>query len=166
MSFSEKTFGKGVRSAVFMRATAQMVLPKKSWRRLYARRWQVTLAISLGLTLWIASMAVPVLAMTVQAVPNPREMNSWISDTQDLISPQSEATLNQQLSALEAQTGTEMTVVTVDNTSGSASPKAFATELFNTWGVGKADEDNGVLFLVSVGDRRSEVEVGFSLRSG
>ena len=149
-----------------MQSTTQTSLPRKSWlQQLYAKRWQLTLATSLGLTLWSASIATPAPAITVQAVPNPRQVNRWISDTQDLITPQSEATLNQQLTALEAQTGTEMTIVTVDDTAGSASPKAFATKLFNTWGVGKADQDNGVLFLVSVGDRRSEVEVGYGLES-
>ncbi|MEL6816031.1 MAG: TPM domain-containing protein, partial [Cyanobacteria bacterium J06598_3] len=41
--------------------------------------------------------------------------------------------------------------------------KTFATELFNAWGIGKAGEDNGVLFLVSKGDRRTEVETGYGM---
>ncbi len=32
--------------------------------------------------------------------------------------------------------------------------------MFNTWGIGKKGRDNGVLFLVSKGDRRTEIETG------
>jgi uncharacterized protein len=35
--------------------------------------------------------------------------------------------------------------------------------LFNHWGIGKADEDNGVLFLISIGDRRVEIETGYGI---
>ncbi len=120
---------------------------------------------SLGLVL----LSLPAQAITIEDVPNPRgygsSANSWISDTANLISPESEAKLNQMLSALEAENGTEMAIVTVEQTAPAASPRAFTTDLFNAWGVGKADADNGVVFLISRGDRRAEVVVGYGLES-
>ena len=117
----------------------------------------------LGLVL----LSVPAQAITIEDVPNPRgygsSANSWISDTANLLSPESEAKLNQMLSALEAENGTEMAIVTVEQTAPAASPRAFTTDLFNAWGVGKADADNGVVFLISRGDRRAEVVVGNGL---
>ena len=56
-----------------------------------------------------------------------------------------------------------MAVVTVPDTQPASSPKAYATELFNTWGIGKQGVDNGVLFLISKGDRRTEVETGYGI---
>ncbi len=56
-----------------------------------------------------------------------------------------------------------MAVVTVPETAPAASPKTFATELFNKWGIGKKGKDNGVLFLISVGDRRVEIETGYGV---
>ena len=50
---------------------------------------------------------------------------------------------------LERADGTEITVVTVLETAPAESPKTFATELFNYWGIGKAELDNGILFLIS-----------------
>ncbi len=64
---------------------------------------------------------------------------------------------------LEAQNGTELAVVTVPLTAPAASPKEFTTELFNYWGIGKKEQDNGVLFLISVGDRRVEIETGYGI---
>ncbi|MCS7224820.1 MAG: TPM domain-containing protein, partial [Armatimonadetes bacterium] len=55
-----------------------------------------------------------------------------------------------------------MVVVTVQHT-GDLSPREFATELFNLWGVGKKGKDNGVLILAVMERRRIEVEVGYGL---
>src|SRR5690606_12839798 len=45
----------------------------------------------------------------------------------------------------------------------SGTPKQFATALFNHWGVGSAERNDGVLFLLVMSSRRLEVEVGYGL---
>ncbi|PMB53920.1 hypothetical protein CEN39_01825 [Fischerella thermalis CCMEE 5201] len=106
------------------------------------------------------------LAVTVQEVPNPRKQNGgWVSDMAGILSNQTEAQINQIISQLEAKNGTEMAVVTVPETAPASSPKKFATELFNNWGIGKKGQDNGVLFLISVGDRRVEIETGYGVEA-
>lgn len=103
-------------------------------------------------------------ALNIQDVPNPQQVNgTWVTDMANIISDSTETQLNQMISELESKNGTEIAVVTVPETTPSASPKAFTTELFNHWGIGKADEDNGLLFLVSVGDRRVEIETGYGI---
>ncbi|MGJ3245294.1 MAG: TPM domain-containing protein [Elainellaceae cyanobacterium] len=112
----------------------------------------------------IASVPLPSAAIPVEAVTNPREAyGGWVSDEADLLSDSTEAELNQRISDLEAGNGSEIAVVTVPDTSPSSTPKAFATALFNHWGIGKADEDNGILFLISEGDRRVEIETGYGI---
>ncbi|WP_225894467.1 TPM domain-containing protein [Atlanticothrix silvestris] len=106
------------------------------------------------------------LAVTVQEVPNPRkEYGGWVTDMAGILSDETEAQINQMISELEAKKGTEMAVVTVPKTSPSASPKKFATELFNYWGIGKKGQDNGILLLISVGDRRVEIETGYGVEA-
>jgi len=103
-------------------------------------------------------------ALTVEEVPNPQQLNgTWVTDMADILSQDTERQLNQMISELEIENGTEIAVVTVPETSPAASPKAFTTKLFNHWGIGKADEDNGVLFLISIGDRRVEIETGYGI---
>jgi uncharacterized protein len=105
-------------------------------------------------------------AVTVQEVPNPRkEYGGWVTDMAGILNQDTEAQINQMISELEAKKGTEMAVVTVPETSPAASPKKFATELFNYWGIGKKGQDNGVLFLISVGDRRVEIETGYGVEA-
>lgn len=106
----------------------------------------------------------PGFAIAPSAVPNPRQTDgTWVVDMAQLLSPSTEATLNQTITQLEATNGTEIAVVTVPDTQPSRSPKAFATKLFNTWGIGKSGVDNGLLFLVSAGERRTEIETGYGI---
>lgn len=70
---------------------------------------------------------------------------------------------HRQISGLEAKNGSEIAVVTVPETAPASTPKEFATTLFNYWGIGKKDQDNGVLFLISKGDRRVEIETGYGI---
>ncbi|NES94774.1 MAG: TPM domain-containing protein [Desertifilum sp. SIO1I2] len=103
-------------------------------------------------------------ALTVQEVPNPQQVSGgWVTDMAQLLSPQTTTQINQLITQLEATNGTEIAVVTVPSTAPAPSVKAFATELFNTWQIGKQGQDNGVLFLVSLGDRRVEIETGYGV---
>lgn len=106
------------------------------------------------------------LAVTVEEVPNPRQANGgWVSDTANILNASTENKLNQIISQLEAKNSTEIAVVTVLNTVPSPTPKAFATQLFNHWKIGKVGKNNGVLFLISKGDRRVEIETGYGIEA-
>lgn len=135
--------------------------------RLELRRHKLLIAfftLIFGMFMSLSSLA-PSQAIPVSEVPNPRQDNTWVMDMADLLTPDSETQLNQMITALEEGNGAEIAVVTVPDTKPSASPKAFATELFNTWGIGKKGEDNGILFLVSKNERRTEIETGYGLES-
>ncbi|MBW4425603.1 MAG: TPM domain-containing protein [Nostoc desertorum CM1-VF14] len=109
---------------------------------------------------------VSALALTVQEVPNPRkEYGGWVTDMAGILSEETETQINQRISQLEAKNGTEIAVVTVPATAPADSVKKFATELFNFWGIGKKGKDNGILFLISVGDRRVEIETGYRVEA-
>lgn len=113
----------------------------------------------------ILAFAKPSLALTIQDVPNPRQVNSgWITDMSDLLDRETEIQLNQKISRLEASNSSEIAVVTVTETAPSATPKQLATDLFNYWGIGKKGKNNGVLVLISQSDRRIEIETGYGVR--
>ena len=118
--------------------------------------------------LCFSAIAFPVTsqAITVQEVPNPRQVNNtWVTDKANILSDSTETQLNQMISDLEAKNGSEIAVVTVPDTKPSATPKAFATELFNFWGIGKNGKNNGVLLLISSGERRVQIETGSGIQS-
>lgn len=108
----------------------------------------------------------PGLAFAVQDIPQPQHAgDSWVVDRAHILSNNTAVQINRILIELEAKNGTELAVVTVPETAPAPTPKAFTTELFNTWGIGKQGQDNGVLFLISVGDRRVEIETGYGIEA-
>jgi uncharacterized protein len=119
--------------------------------------------ISASMIVAIAVISLPVYAVEIQNVPNPRTSQVWVTDMENILSPETEAQINRIITELEAKNGTEIVVVTVPNTAPSATPKEFTTALFNYWKIGKKDIDNGVLFMISKGDRRVEIETGYGI---
>jgi uncharacterized protein len=63
---------------------------------------------------------------------------------------------------LERKTTAEVLIVTIES-SGDTSLETYATELFNSWGIGKKDKNNGVLFLVSKNDNKIIIKAGVGL---
>ena len=105
-------------------------------------------------------------AIDISEIPNPRVTNgTWVSDTANIISDRTEEQINRQIDLLDATNGTEIAVVTVTETKPAASPKEFTTQLFNTWKIGKAGQNNGMLVLVSVADKRVEIETGIGIEA-
>ncbi|WP_375497227.1 TPM domain-containing protein [uncultured Nostoc sp.] len=117
------------------------------------------------LSLSVITLSSASLAVSVEQVPNPRQVNSgWVTDMANVLSPSTEAELNKLISNLEAKNGSEIAVVTVPETSPAKTPKQFATALFKHWKIGKAERNNGVLLLISKGDRRVEIETGYGVK--
>ncbi len=97
---------------------------------------------------------------SVEQVPNPRDQNGWVADQAGILSDADEAELNAAISGIHSEQGIEIAVVTVPNVA-AATPKDFATELFNYWGIGDRQSNNGLLVLMVVGQRRLEMETGY-----
>ena len=62
-------------------------------------------------------------------------------------------------SALEDATGIQAIAVVVDFLDGQ-DPADYATDLINTWGIGQAGENNGVVILLARGDRKIQIGTG------
>jgi uncharacterized protein len=60
------------------------------------------------------------------------------------------------------ETGAEIAVAVISDLQG-ISIEEYAVNLFEKWGVGKADKDNGVMLLVSMQERKVRIEVGYGL---
>lgn len=99
--------------------------------------------------------------LTVTQVTDPRPQGKWVSDMAGVITPDSEARIEALLQSLNAATGVQIGVVTVDDCEGT--PKEFATALFNHWHIGAKGVDNGVLMLLVKDKRRLEIETGYGV---
>lgn len=99
-------------------------------------------------------------AWTVRTVPNTRlESNDiHVSDPDGFLSDSAEMNINTALCAIRDKA--DVFVVTLA-TIGEAEPKHFATELFNYWGIGDAETNNGVLLLFVEDQHAIEIEPGY-----
>lgn len=101
---------------------------------------------------------------TPESVPDPKRGSGsgYISDPANLLDAADKASINQVLASLERSSTAQVAVVVLPSI-GEAVPREFVYELFNRWGIGQAGKDNGLMLLVVMDQRRSEIETGYGL---
>lgn len=92
----------------------------------------------------------------------PSNPTGYVNDYANVLTVETKEGLEKQLMVFNASTTNEIAVVTVPDL-GGVTIEEYAVKLFEKWKIGKAKEDNGVLLLVSVGDRVARIEVGYGL---
>lgn len=86
----------------------------------------------------------------------------FVNDFAGVMSETDINTVYTQGAALDEATTAQAVVVTVDSLDGKE-PADYALELGRQWGVGAEEEDNGVVILLSEGDREIYIAVGYGL---
>ncbi len=76
--------------------------------------------------------------------------------------PETVRSLEGTLVSLKEKTGAEIAVVTV-KTLGNLDVNTYAVRLMKEWGIGSKELNDGVLLLVSTGERKVRIEVGYGL---
>ena len=85
-----------------------------------------------------------------------------VTDAASILEPQEEARLSARLAELERTSRHQLVVVTVPSLGGE-DIAAFTRDLGNAWGIGRAEEDDGVLLLVAPNERMARIAVGLGL---
>ena len=86
----------------------------------------------------------------------------YINDYANILSSETEEYILQRSLALHAADGTQIVVVTVPNLEGMSLEK-YANDLFNSFGIGDKEKNNGLLLLLALEERKFRVEVGDGL---
>jgi uncharacterized protein len=94
-----------------------------------------------------------------QALSRP---TGFVNDRAGVIDATSEAQIEKLCQELESKTGAELVIVTISSLDGEPI-EDYAVNLFKAWGIGKKAQDNGLLLLAVIQDRRSRIEVGYGL---
>ena len=92
----------------------------------------------------------------------PLELTGRVVDAADLISPEKEAALTARLEAIENDTLAQVVIVTTPDLEGRDIAE-YGLNLGNSWGIGDAERDDGVLIIVAPNDRKTRLEVGIGL---
>lgn len=86
----------------------------------------------------------------------------FVNDFADVMTESDADLICRQGIALQEKTTAQAVVVTIDSLDGKDAYE-YALELGREWGVGDADEDNGIVILFSKGDREIYIAVGYGL---
>jgi uncharacterized protein len=112
----------------------------------------------LMVTLFLGMMVLGTAAPAVAAPAYPRAQGRCVDST-GVLGPRLCAKVTAILLRDEARTSDEIAVAVVGDT-GDASIEEWSTGLFNAWGVGKKDKNNGVLLVVVMDDHELRLETG------
>lgn len=100
----------------------------------------------------------PASAQVINNMPKPVGL---VNDFENIFTPEQEQALNAFLLEAQLPADAKITVVTI---SKDSTPKeefeAFTLQLAQNWGIGDADNDNGILIAVSAGHRRIRIQNG------
>ncbi|NQD37314.1 TPM domain-containing protein [Permianibacter sp. IMCC34836] len=110
--------------------------------------------------LWLFA-AVSMAALAADELPVP--LDNYLNDYAVLLTEAEQAELREQGRQLEASTGVELSVVLIDRIgdySEDTNIERFATRLFDSWGVGNTELNDGILLLVARDDRAVRIELG------
>lgn len=104
-------------------------------------------------------LAAPQDALAVREVPT---LRARVQDEAGLLSAEEERALSARLEAFERETGHQIAVLTIPSLEGEAI-EAFSMRVAETWQLGDAERDDGVVVVVAAKDRRARIEVGYGL---
>ena len=89
-------------------------------------------------------------------------LSGRVNDTAGMLSEGMRQQLEEKLAAFEKETGTQMAVLTIESLDGEVLEE-YSERVASTWKLGRKGVDDGVLFLISKGDRKMRLEVGYGL---
>lgn len=111
------------------------------------------------------SFGEPIIAQSVGTPSNGYnfpKLTGRVVDDANLLNSTAESKLVAKLAAFETKSSDQVVVVTI-NSLNDANLEEYSNLLFREWELGQADENNGVLLLISKNDRKIRIEVGYGL---
>ena len=101
---------------------------------------------------------------TIQTIPNVQKADrtQLVTNPDEVLSRSAVDSLNALLVPLKEQGLAEVAVVAVTSI-GDADPVDFRHQLFNYWGLGNEEADNGLLVLLAVEQGAIEIETGYGV---
>lgn len=97
-----------------------------------------------------------------QDLPTPQ--SDTLSDFADVLDPTAEGRITRLLTDTRSATGVQMVVVTVPGLASQGGAgmqiEAYGKALFNAWGVGGADRNDGILLLLDTETREARIALG------
>jgi uncharacterized protein len=93
----------------------------------------------------------------------PEKPESWINDYANVLSSSEKQNLEEMLSGLEQRSSNQIFIALFKTMPESYYLEDFAVKLYEKWQPGLAEQDNGILMVIFIDDRKIRIEVGYGL---
>lgn len=114
---------------------------------------------SIYFTLLLLFFAFQPVGLSGQEIPDSPNPPRLVNDYADLLSESQEQQLETKLTNYNDTTSTQIAVVLME-TIGNWSIDEFSFELGDKWGVGQAEEDNGIVITIAESERKTFIATG------
>ena len=104
-------------------------------------------------------LAVP---FSLHAFDVPIRPTGFVQDYGGILTTPQIENLEAKLQVFEQNTTNEIAIVTIPSLDGDVIENV-AQEIFSKWSIGKKDKNNGVLFLISLSDRKTRIQTGYGV---
>jgi uncharacterized protein len=113
----------------------------------------------------LAIMLMALIGFVAQAQSRyPKAKDLYINDFAGILNASDTISIRTALAKLRGEAGVQGVVVTIPSIqiykTSDRTIESFATNLFNDWGIGDRERNDGVLILVAVKDRKVRIELG------
>ena len=111
------------------------------------------------LLLLLSGFALSVTAQSIPTRPNPPVL---VNDYTRTLTPDQQLSIEKKLDIFDDSTSTQIAVIIIPSLEGM-DISDYALKLGREWGVGGKDYNNGVVFLISKGDRKINISTGYGV---
>jgi uncharacterized protein len=94
----------------------------------------------------------------------PNEPVNYVTDQAGVLTQNEEDLLNAKLRAFEDSTSNQMFIYIAEKLRAN-DLEDFSREIFNKWGIGQKDKNNGILIAIFIDDREFRIQVGYGLEA-
>jgi uncharacterized protein len=98
----------------------------------------------------------------VKAEDFPPQSKNIVTDYTNTLSPGEKETLEQKLTAFNDSTSSQVAIVILGSV-GNYDIADYSVQLYNRWGIGQKEKNNGVLILVAKEDRKVWITTGYGM---
>ncbi len=97
------------------------------------------------------------------ALTIPKRPTNYVVDLANMVDNSTETRINAYLKELEQKTSSQLVILTITSLEGESIEDLSINVAHNQWKLGQKGKDNGVLFVISLKDRKYRIEVGYGL---
>ncbi|NCN99828.1 TPM domain-containing protein [Candidatus Falkowbacteria bacterium] len=116
----------------------------------------------LGRIVLIVFLALFTAGLPARAYNNPGQPVAFVNDYAGVLSSEQKSSLENKLTQFTASSTNEVAVVIISSLEGD-SIENYANKLFADWKIGTEKQNNGVLLLIAINDKKMRIETGYGL---